>query len=86
MPRTPSPNITKPGVALSGLALEGLKAFQAGDSLSSCPYPIGTRNRILWRSGWVKGNQQADPNFAHIPGDMKHGEAGQNRAIRRFTR
>jgi ribosome modulation factor len=86
MPRKERPNITKPGIPLTGKALEGYVASKAGDSLSDCPYKVGDNARVLWRSGWLDGNAEDDPTVAHIPTDISHGDAGQKRSVRSFSR
>lgn len=73
MPRKSIPNQMKMNTPLSGCALAGLRAFEAGESLSDCP---GSNNRIQYRSGWLKGNMAANPDFVEIPGTLKQGENG----------
>lgn len=66
MPRVQGVNLMH-SVPLSGVTLRGFRAFEAGEPISACPFPVGTRERILYRAGWLKGNEAENPNLSVIP-------------------
>ncbi len=37
----------------------GRQAFLRGESISECPYPVGSQARVGWRAGYLAENKAA---------------------------
>jgi len=59
--------MTQPDPALVAAHDAGLAAFAAGEDSTSCPYPAGSDERLVWVRAFVQARSAAGVRIPRLP-------------------